>query len=206
MTRPPAYAGASPPALDEVLLRAMEPLTIEESARLIGAWGWAEGRFYEVVGGWVTSAARPATKIYFDSCSQHHAWRARLWEERRPGLPTHLLPSFGESRPAIDGLAAVAGDVERLSAYCRVVLPRAVVGYRSWQTRCSATSDQPVARALSFAVADALADWERGCGLLQGYLGGEGGGQAAAAAAGATAEIDRLTAEYGWWPSPGSAS
>jgi hypothetical protein len=205
MMGPPAHAGASSPALDEVLLPAGNPLTIEQSARLISAWGWAEVRLYQVIGGWVTSTSRPATKIYFDSCSQHHAWRARMWEERRPGLPAHLLPSFGQSWPAIDRLATVAGDVERLSAYCRVVLPRAVVGYRSWQRLCSPTSDQPVARALGFAVADTLTDWERGCGLLQGYLAGEGAGQAAVAAAGATAEIDQLMAEHGWWPSSGSA-
>ena len=123
MTGPPARAGASSPTLDEVLLPVTEPITIEESARLIGAWEWAEGRFYQVIGGWVTSASRPAAQIYFDSCSQHHAWRARLWEERRPGVPAHLVPKYGESGPAIAGLAALTGDVERLSAYCRVVLP-----------------------------------------------------------------------------------
>ena len=203
MTAPPARAGASSPTLDQVLLPVTEPITIEESARLIGAWEWAEGRFYEVIGGWVTSASRPGTQIYFDSCSQHHAWRARLWEERRPGVPAHLVPDFGESGPAMAGLAALTGDVERLSAYCRVVLPRAVVGYRSWQRRCSATGDQPVARALGLAMADALGDWERGCGLLEGYLGDEGAGHAAVAAAGATAELDQLVAEHGWWPSSG---
>lgn len=203
MTGPPARAGASSSALDEVLLPVTEPITIEESARLIAAWEWAEARFYEIIGGWVTSASRPGTQIYFDSCSQHHAWRARLWEERRPGVPAHLVPDYGESGPAIAGLAALTGDVERLSAYCRVVLPRAVVGYRSWQRRCSATGDQPVARALGFAMADALGDWERGCGLLEGYLGDEDPGQAAVAAAGATAELDQLVAEHGWWPSSG---
>ncbi len=62
MTGPPARAGASSSALDEVLLPVTEPITIEESARLIAAWEWAEARFYEVIGGWVTSASRPGTQ------------------------------------------------------------------------------------------------------------------------------------------------
>ena len=135
-------------------------------------------------------------KIYFDSCSQHHAWRARLWEERRPGLPRS--PSSPTTARA-GRLSLVSppwtDDVERLSAYCRVVLPRLVVGYRSWQRRCSAASDQPVARALGFALADVLGDWERGCGLLEGYLDGRGRRARRRGGRGATArDLDRLLA------------
>ena len=125
----------------------------------------------------------------------------RLWEERRPGLPSHLVPNYGGNGSAIDGLTTLDDDVGRLSAYCRVVLPRLVVGYRSWQLRCSAASDQPVARALSFALADVVTDWERGSGLLQGHLDGDGGGQAAASAADAARDLDRVLALKGLWPS-----
>jgi hypothetical protein len=203
MTRPPASAGAADAAADETLEGSARPLTIEGSAYLVSAWAWAESRLYEVVGGWVPSTTGAAAKIYFDACSQHHSWRARLWDERRPGLPAHLVPSpdsYDRTGSPIEALAALRGDVERLSAYCRVVLPRAVVGYRSWQRRCSTSSDQPAVRALRFALADALADWERGSGLLEVYLGGEGGEQAAVAAAGASREVDQLLARKGLWP------
>jgi hypothetical protein len=209
-------------------------LTIEESARLVRDWGGAEARLHEVVGGWVPSVVGPAAKIYFDVCSQHHAWRAQLWAERRSGLPAHLAgveggaetpvvppaigepaigePAIGEpaigrpaigrpaiGRPAIgmsaiDRLASVEDDVGRLSAYCRALLPRMVVGYRSWQERCSPVSDQPVARALGFALADVMADWERGSAVLDTYLSGHGAEEAAVSAANASRLVDQMQA------------
>jgi hypothetical protein len=169
-------------------------LSVEESARLVSGWALAERRLYEVLGNWVSSVSDPTAKIYFDTCSQHHAWRQHLWEERLPGLPAHLVPSYDGTPTAIDALAAVEGDVERLSAYCRAVLPRVVVGYRWWQGRCSGSADRPAARALGFALVDVLADWERGSSLLTEYLGGEAGEQAAAAAADACRQVDRALA------------
>ena len=200
---PPPGGDVAWPRLDadDALVRGGETLTLAETARLAGAWGWAESRLYEVVGGWVLSTTGPAAKIYFDTCSQHHAWRARLWHERRPGLPSQFVPVFAGDGPAIEGLSTVGDDAGRLSALCRVVLPRFVVGYRSWQRRCAAVSDQPVARALGFALADVLADWERGCALLQGHLDDDDDGRQAAAAADAARHVDRLLAGYGLWPS-----
>jgi hypothetical protein len=177
-----------------------DPLTIEESARLVSRWEWAEARLYEVLGGWAAEAMGPAAKIYFDVCSQHHAWRARLWEERRPGLPSHFVHEYDGARTAIDELTAVTDDVGRLSAYCRVVLPRVILGYRSWQERCSAAPDQPVARALGFALADVIWDWEHGSGLLTAHLSGEGAGVAAASAAAASCQLDEVLSRSGLLP------
>jgi hypothetical protein len=173
---------------------------MESSARLICGWAWAERRLYEVVGGWATSAVAPAAKIYFDACSQHHAWREQLWDERRPGLPAHMVPSCEGRGTAADALATLEGDVERLSAYCRVVLPRMVVGYRSWEGRCSVSSDRPVRRALGFALADVMADWERGSSILADYLMGDGVDDASAAAAKASNQVDQLLARQDLLP------
>ncbi len=174
-----------------------DPLTIEESARLVSRWEWAEARLYEVLGGWAAVAMGPAAKIYFDVCSQHHAWRARLWEERRPGLPAHLVPEYDGARTAIDELTALTDDVGRLSAYSRVVLPRVILGYRSWQERCSVAPDQPVARALGFALADVMSDWERGSALLTAHLSGEGAEVGAVSAASALAPTRRAAGPQG---------
>jgi hypothetical protein len=193
-TGPTGPGGAVPVVPAEAPADAVRPVTIEGSARLICGWACAEHRLYEVVGGWATSAVAPAAKIYFDACSQHHAWRQRLWDERRPGLPAQLVPSYERTATAVDALATLEGDVERLSAYCRVVLPRIVVGYRTWEGRCSVSSDRPVARALAFALADVMADWERGSGLLAGYLVGDGADEVSAAAANASRQVDQLLA------------
>ena len=61
---------------------------------MTGAWAWAELSLYEVAGAWVASSLRPSAKIYFDACSQHHAWRAQLWQQL---LPAQVLP-FGATR------------------------------------------------------------------------------------------------------------
>jgi hypothetical protein len=177
-----------------------EPLTIEESARLVTGWEWVEGRMYEAVGAWARVGLGPGAKIYFDACSQHHAWRARLWEERRPGLPSHFVRDHNGAGSAIDDLDHLTDDVGRLSAYCRVVLPRILVGYRSWQERCSAAADRPVARALGFALADVVSDWERGSALLTAHLSGDGAESAAISAADASRQLDQSLARRGLWP------
>ncbi len=186
-------------------VQAGPPLTIEESATLAGAWAWAEASLYEVVGGWARSTTHPSTKVYFDACSQHHAWRAQLWQER---LPARLVATRAAAsdllKPLSDGAAQVMkvlscleGDVERLAGYCRVVLPRTVVAYRSWQRRCTDASDRPVARALGFATDDALADWERGSALLVDLLDNASAADAVDRAAEATSEVERMLVGQG---------
>jgi len=187
------------------VVQAGPPLSIEESATLAGGWAWAEASLYEVVGGWARSATHPSSKVYFDACSQHHAWRAQLWQER---LPARLVASRAAAsdllKPLSDGAAQVMkvlscleGDVERLAGYCRVVLPRTVVAYRSWQRRCTDASDRPVARALGFATDDTIADWERGSTLLVDLLDNASAADTADRAAEATSEVERTLVGQG---------
>ncbi len=72
-------------------------LTMDESARMVGAWAWAESRLYEVTGSWVPSTLWPAAKVWLSSASQHHAWRAQLWHERLPGRLVPAYPAGGGS-------------------------------------------------------------------------------------------------------------
>jgi hypothetical protein len=181
-------------------VQAGPPLTIQESATLAGAWAWAEASLYEVVGGWARSTTHPSTKVYFDACSQHHAWRAQLWQERLParlvatraGASDLLKPLSDGAAQVMKVLSCLEGDVERLAGYCRVILPRTVVAYRSWQRRCTDASDRPVARVLGFANDDALADWERGSALLVELLDSTSAADAVGRAAEATSEVERM--------------
>ena len=180
----------------------MRPFLMLETARLVGVWAWAEGSLYEVVGGWVPSTVAPAVKVYFDAVSQHHAWRAHLWQQR---LPARLVPANADgsypdvarapstsAEKAMQTLSNLVGDAGRLAVYCRVVLVRAVVAYRYWQRRCSPTSDRPVARVLGQALADVVADWQEGSELLVGLLDGPAGAQAAAEVGRLPVEVERL--------------
>lgn len=160
-------------------------LTMAETARAAGGWVWAERSLFEVAGRWVRTTAAPAAKLFFDSASQHHAWRARLWEQELGG---RLVQSYGPgpgpeevsqpfspaSRALVEVLGSLEGDVERMAAYARVVLARTVCEYRWWQGKLSPVSDRPLARVIGFALADASADWAEANSVLTRLLGGAG--------------------------------
>jgi hypothetical protein len=192
---------------------------LEETARRAAAWEWAEGKLYEIVGAWARAAAAPACKLYFDSASQHHAWRAQLWHGRLRGGLAHAyspspvpspLPSPSVQGPptpgrlpsgakeALSALSATEGDVGRLAVHCRVVLARTVSGYRAWQEMCGPYADRPVARALSQAVADVTTDWQEGSFVLARALDKEGA-TAATEAAEASARADTVLSAWGFW-------
>jgi hypothetical protein len=192
-------------------MRTAEPLTLEQAAKRAGAWAWAEASLYEVLGGWARTTEIAAVKLYFDSCSQHHAWRARLWHERLAGRLVQAQPGSlpqpppgllgPPSRPveqALEALSALKGDVGRLAAYCRVALPRASNGYRRWLRACNPCADAPVERTIKIVLADVQADWQDGCDLLVGLLD-EQGAVAVAAAAESVAAAESSWAGRGFW-------
>jgi hypothetical protein len=180
-------------------------LPIGQATERAEAWSWAERRLFEVVGALATTSAHASCKIYFDACSQHHAWRSRLWTERLQSQPGQALrTALGEVGPPTSGrslalasqleeslavFSGIAGDVGRLAAYSRVLLARSVVGYRAWQRSCGPSADKPVERALSFVTADVSADWEDGESLLAEILD-EGGEAAVRAASEAVAIVE----------------
>jgi len=193
-----------------------KPLTLEQAARRAGAWAWSEGQLYEVLGEWSRTSLEAGAKVYFDSVSQHHAWRSGLWKERlvgrlvqaQPGSwpepsPGLLEPPSEVARAVLAALSRVEGDEARLGSYCRVVLARAAAGYRSWLRVCNPASDRPIVRALEMALADVLRDWQEGTELLVRLLdeaGGAGAGdEAVAKAAEASAELERLWVGQGFW-------
>ncbi|MGH9106186.1 MAG: hypothetical protein ACRDZX_10185 [Acidimicrobiales bacterium] len=204
------------PAHPAPLGSAGTPLPIEASARMVTAWAGAENRLYELVGSWAGSTQEPAAKIYFDACSQHHAWRGRLWAERLPArLVVPAPPGAGgpqcagaggeaangavvaRTEAALQALAGLEGDAGRLAAYCRVVLARTMAAYQGWQRRCSPASDRPVARVLALASADVLADWQEGNALLASLLDGPYGPEAVTEAAAATSKVELVLARRG---------
>ena len=75
-------------------------LSIEQSARRVAAWAWAEGRLYEVTGSWVPSTVWPAAKVWLGSASQHHRYRAPAFAIGREAEDKfHSAFFIGEIRP-----------------------------------------------------------------------------------------------------------
>jgi hypothetical protein len=180
-------------------------LTLEDSAFGPSFWAWAERSLYEVLGSWVVTTPAPDAKIYFDACSQHHAWRAAAWQERLP--PSYLAPAqLGEMTsvgpvPAVEramaAMAPIEGAAERLAAYVRAVLPHVVVAYGRWRSRCAPSADRPIARTLDRLLADVVADWQEGEAVLQGLLGDP---QAVLAASRSASAVESLLAGQGLVP------
>jgi hypothetical protein len=175
-------------------------LTITEAARVAGGAAWAERELYEVVGQWARSSSWPAAKLYFDAASQHHAWRGRLWQEQLGGRLVQAHGGPGPSPADVErpfaaagglltkSLGMLEGDVARAAVHCRVVLARCVVEYRALAPRFGPPAGGSLARALSFALADAAEDWAQGTALLAELLEGTADGAEQAASACAEAE------------------
>ena len=175
-----------------------------------------------MIGSWVPSTVWPAAKVWLSSASQHHAWRAQLWQQRLPGrlVPSHPATNAGAPAPeataapatelvrpgssgaeeALAALGRLSGDGARLGAYCRVILPRTVVAYRSWQRRCTASSDRPVARVLALTLVDVVADWQDGSEILTDLLGQPGAADQLNEVAAASVDVERLLVGQGLGP------
>jgi len=158
--------------------RAERGLGIEDSGRLLGAYAWAEGRLFAVLGAWAADEGVPEAAVLFDALSRQHAWHASLFTDCLPLLPG-LEPSAATAPPtagaaeALDRLASFDDSAGRMAALARVVLPRLVTGYRRHLAEARPMSDAPVVRALRLVVRDeveALLDAE---GVLEALVAGQ---------------------------------
>jgi hypothetical protein len=175
-----------------------EPLRLDELARLVSGWAAAEVRFYEVVGGWAATSGPAAVKVHFDVCSQHHAWRAQIWQERLLAIQPDACPVGRGAEEAFSALAALEGGTARLTAYCRAVLERVMTSYRSWQPRLSSASERPVERALALVLEDTARDWREGTALLAEIFQGPDGERAVKEAGQACASVELRLVGGGW--------
>ena len=60
--------------------------SVEETARRVGNYKWAEMRLFEVLGGWVATVPELDVKLVLGRHTYHHAWHAELWDKRLPEL------------------------------------------------------------------------------------------------------------------------
>jgi len=153
-------------------------LPLQESARRVGGYCWAETRLFEALGAWVATVPELEVKALLATHARQHAWHAGLWFEQ--------LPTAGKmtperlNGPANEGLAALAAAVvepegtgqtiERLAGAYRVFLPRMITAYSDHLAAASAVADGPVIRALRLVVRDEVEAWAAGEGVLQSLL------------------------------------
>ena len=157
---------------------------IAATAGLLEAYGAVEQRLFEVLGGFAAGEPVPEAAVLFDALSQQHAWHAALFAEQVPVVPGAEAAGPGPGAlAALDALAGLEGAPARLAGLARVVLPRAVAGYRRHLTAARGPSAAPVARALRLVVRDEVEALLQAEALLEALLAADGA--AALEAAGA---------------------
>lgn len=135
------------------------PLTLHESADLLGRYRYVELAAFSVLGRRATSCAVPDAATYLSGASLAHAWRARLVEERLPvsaGLPG-VAECTRSPSTQLDGaleLLVDAGDAEVIDGLLGALYPAMAAAYLERLSIVSSASDPPIARLLGRLLAD----------------------------------------------------
>jgi hypothetical protein len=149
--------------------------SVEDSARRVGNYKWAEMRLFEALGGWVATVPELDVKLVLGRHTYHHAWHAELWHKRLPELremnPDRLTvppnDAFVTFMDAIREPEAPEQTIEKLVGVYRVLIPRFIAVYTYHLNATSRITDAPTIRSLKFALQDEFDDWRDGEMLLQ---------------------------------------
>ena len=142
-----------------------EPLPVvglEQAARTLGGWCWAERRCFELLGGWVRDTDEHALKALFARHSRHHAWRAERWAEI---LPRAYVPDAdalitGGADDEVFDLAGTEGpSANRVVAHYDVLYPALLAAYQASPVVMHPVADGPALRAIRIILGDAAHDF-----------------------------------------------
>jgi hypothetical protein len=183
--------------------------SVEETARRVGNYKWAEMRLFEVLGGWVATVPELDVKMVLGRHTYHHAWHAELWHKRLPELremnPDRLtLPAndaFVTFMDAVREPEAPELTIEKLVGVYRVLIPRFIAAYTYHLNGTSRITDAPTIRSLTFILQDEFEDWRDGEMLIQSLLDSP---DKIARANKRQAELEQLVVASGGIAGPGS--
>lgn len=153
--------------------------TIHRSAKRMGHYAWIETRLFELLGTWAATVPEVEIKERLGTRAHHHAWHARLWQERLPEL--REIDTASLVRPSDPRLAAMFDSVsepvapelsiEKLVGVYRVVVPRKIAAYSHHRNVASTVTDGPTIRTLDLVLRDEVDDWREGEMMIQSLLG-----------------------------------
>lgn len=138
---------------------ATGPLSLLESADLLGRYRYVELAAFVALGERATHCSESSVASYLSGASLAHAWRARLLEERLPvsvGLPGAVASTRAPSLDLDAALATlVAGDDgDVLDGLLGALYPAMVAGYVDRLAVASPAADPPIVRMLGRLLAD----------------------------------------------------
>jgi hypothetical protein len=152
--------------------------SVEDTARRVGNYKWAETRLFEVLGGWVATVPELDVKMVLGRHTYHHAWHAELWHKRLPELREMnqerlTMPPNAEFETFMDSVREPEGPeltIEKLVGVYRVLIPRFIGVYTYHLNGTSRITDAPTIRSLTFILQDEFEDWRDGEMLLQSLI------------------------------------
>src|SRR3954453_24175735 len=151
---------------------------VEESARRVGNYKWAEMKLFEALGGWVATVPELDVKMRLGTHCYKHAWHAELWHKRLPELremnPDRLTQPANDAMvrfvDAVTEPEAPEQTIEKLVGVYRVLIPHKIAAYTYHLNATSMITDAPTIRSLKFALQDEFDDWRDGEMMLQSLI------------------------------------
>jgi hypothetical protein len=152
--------------------------SVEETARRVGNYKWAEMRLFEALGGWVATVPELDVKMVLGRHAWFHAEHAKRWDERLPELREMnrerlTVPPNAEFEAFMDAVRE-PGDadqtIEKLVGAYRVLIPRFIGVYTYHLNGTSRITDAPTIRSLNFILQDEFETWRDGEMLLQSLI------------------------------------
>jgi hypothetical protein len=151
---------------------------VEETARRVGHYKWAEMRLFEALGGWVATVPELDVKMRLGTHCYKHAWHAELWHKRLPELremnPERLTAPANDAMVRfVDAMTepeAPGTTIEKLVGVYRVFIPRFIAAYTYHLNGTSEITDAPTIRSLQLILRDEFDDWRDGEMILQSLI------------------------------------
>ena len=152
--------------------------SVEDTARRVGHYKWAEMRLFEVLGGWVATVPELDVKLVLGRHTHFHAEHAKRWDERLPELREMNRerlnkPPNAEFEAFMDAVRepeAPETTIEKLVGVYRVLIPRFIGVYTYHLNGTSSITDAPTMRSLKFILQDEFETWRDGEMLLQSLV------------------------------------
>lgn len=179
--------------------------TLEDSARRLGHYAWAEMRTFEILGSWTQSIPESSVAAVIGAHANQHAWHAELWHQRFPELRAwdrtdFVQPGNADLVAFFERLSGCETTIDRLVGTYRVLLPHVVATYAYHRNRSSTISDGPTIRSLGFVLADDTAQLADGALMLTSLIGDD----TVAAAANTQADLESALVAAGGIAGPGT--
>jgi hypothetical protein len=137
-------------------------MTIDDSARRLGALVWTERRLFEILGGWVQETPEAAVKVTFARVSRHHGEHAVAVASLLPATREH--DPEASVHPEVDAEAAVAvaaacgSTAERLHAVTDRVGAGHLRALAAYLADAAPVRDAPGIRVVSGVLEEVRAD------------------------------------------------